>query len=57
MLINYTQSRAAILCFGGWGLQVLLHLKRLLPGVITQLPDDMLDPLRTLENTGKRLYR
>jgi hypothetical protein len=26
MLINYTQSRAAILCFGGWGLQVLLHL-------------------------------
>jgi len=26
MLINYTQGRAAILCFGGWGLQVLFHL-------------------------------
>ena len=23
---NYTHSRAAILCFGGWGLQTLLHL-------------------------------
>ncbi|MEM7538920.1 MAG: hypothetical protein AAF639_42580 [Chloroflexota bacterium] len=26
MLTNFTQSRAAILCFGGWGLQVLFHL-------------------------------
>jgi hypothetical protein len=26
MLINYTHSRAAILCFGGWGLQVMFHL-------------------------------
>jgi hypothetical protein len=26
MLVNYTHSRAAILCFGGWGLQVMLHL-------------------------------
>ena len=26
MIANYTQSRAAILCFGGWGLQVMFHL-------------------------------
>lgn len=26
MLVTYNHSRAAILCFGGWGLQVLLHL-------------------------------
>jgi hypothetical protein len=26
MLVTYTHSRAAILCFGGWGLQVMLHL-------------------------------
>ncbi|RIK36262.1 MAG: hypothetical protein DCC57_22630, partial [Chloroflexi bacterium] len=26
MLVTYTHSRAAILCLGGWGLQVLLHL-------------------------------
>jgi len=26
MLVTYTHSRAAILCFGGWGLQALLHL-------------------------------
>jgi hypothetical protein len=26
MLVTYTHSRAAILCVGGWGLQVLLHL-------------------------------
>ncbi len=26
MLAKYTHSRAAILCFGGWGLQVLFHL-------------------------------
>ncbi len=26
MLINYTHSRAAILCFGGWGIQTLFHL-------------------------------
>ncbi len=26
MIVNYTQSRAAILCFGGWGLQVMFHL-------------------------------
>ncbi len=26
MIIHYTHSRAAILCFGGWGLQVLFHL-------------------------------
>lgn len=26
MIANYSQSRAAILCFGGWGLQVMLHL-------------------------------
>lgn len=26
MIISYAHSRAAILCFGGWGLQVMLHL-------------------------------
>lgn len=26
MRANYTQGRAAILCFGGWGLQVMFHL-------------------------------
>ena len=26
MLVTYTHSRAAILCIGGWGLQVMLHL-------------------------------
>ncbi len=26
MLVTYNHSRAAIVCFGGWGLQVLLHL-------------------------------
>jgi hypothetical protein len=26
MLINYTHSRAALLCFGGWGLQTMFHL-------------------------------
>ena len=26
MLVTYTHSRAAILCLGGWGLQVMLHL-------------------------------
>ncbi len=26
MLVAYTHSRAAILCLGGWGLQVMLHL-------------------------------
>lgn len=26
MLGTYTHSRAAILCFGGWGLQLMLHL-------------------------------
>ncbi len=26
MQISYTQSRAAILCFGGWGMQVMFHL-------------------------------
>ena len=26
MLVTYSHSRAAILCFGGWGLQVMLHL-------------------------------
>ncbi|MEX1020691.1 MAG: hypothetical protein WDZ49_13585 [Litorilinea sp.] len=26
MLGTYTHSRAAILCFGGWGLQTMLHL-------------------------------
>ena len=26
MQISYTQSRAAILCFGGWGMQTMFHL-------------------------------
>lgn len=26
MIVSYAHSRAAILCFGGWGLQVMLHL-------------------------------
>ena len=26
MLLNYPHTRAAILCFGGWGLQVMFHL-------------------------------
>lgn len=26
MIISYAHSRAAILCFGGWGLQVMMHL-------------------------------
>ena len=26
MIIHSTHSRAAILCFGGWGLQVMFHL-------------------------------
>jgi hypothetical protein len=26
MIASYTHSRAAILCFGGWGLQVMFHL-------------------------------
>ena len=26
MPANYTHSRAAVLCFGGWGLQTMLHL-------------------------------
>lgn len=26
MIIRYAHSRAAILCFGGWGMQVMLHL-------------------------------
>ena len=26
MLVSYTHSRAAILCFGGWGLQTMFHL-------------------------------
>lgn len=26
MILSYAHSRAAILCFGGWGLQVMLHL-------------------------------
>ena len=26
MVVNYTHSRAALLCFGGWGLQVMFHL-------------------------------
>ena len=25
-IASYTQSRAAILCFGGWGMQVMFHL-------------------------------
>jgi len=26
VIVSYAHSRAAILCFGGWGLQVMLHL-------------------------------
>lgn len=26
MIVSYAHSRAAILCFGGWGMQVMLHL-------------------------------
>ncbi|MBX3013511.1 MAG: hypothetical protein KF832_18470 [Caldilineaceae bacterium] len=26
MIVSYAHSRAALLCFGGWGLQVMMHL-------------------------------
>src|SRR5690606_16821179 len=36
MLVTYTHSRAAILCLGGWGLQVMLHLAPRLLGAQEQ---------------------